>query len=306
MDLEPAVAGWVESVLPGRRVRATRTLTGGYSNHNVAVTMNDDTTYVLRRYRRSTRCAVEAALAVRLAGVVPVAEVVTADPHGVAVGEPLMLSVFVPGRSASEALAMVTGPERAELGSEIGATLARIGSVSFPVPGFFADGRLAPDGVEPTESLDVFVDRCLLTGNAAGHLDDAEQQALRRYAEQAAGELAAVRGGRRLVHADYNPKNLLVRERGGRWRVAAVLDWEFAFSSTPLVDIGNMLRFPRPDDYADAFVDGFRSAGGDLPPDWRRLSQALDLFSLADLLTRPVEHRYFGRAVQSVRALLRG
>jgi hypothetical protein len=37
---------------------------------------------------------------------------------------------------------------------------------------------------------------------------------------------------------------------------------------------------------------------------WRQLSRALDLYSLADFLTRPVEHRYFGRAVTCVRAML--
>jgi hypothetical protein len=54
----------------------------------------------------------------------------------------------------------------------------------------------------------------------------------------------------------------------------------------------------------EAFVDGFRDGGATLPEDWRRLSQALDLYSLADLLTRPVEHRYFGRALERIRALL--
>jgi hypothetical protein len=51
-------------------------------------------------------------------------------------------------------------------------------------------------------------------------------------------------------------------------------------------------------------VDGFRDGGGNLPEDRRRLSQALDLYSLADLLTRPVEHRYFGRALERIRAIL--
>ena len=92
--------------------------------------------------------------------------------------------------------------------------------------------------------------------------------------------------------------------RGGGWRVVAVLDWEYAFSSSPLYDVGNMLRFPRPPGFEEAFLAGFRDNGGELPPDWRRLSRALDLYSLADFLTRPVEHRYFGRAIDRIRALL--
>jgi aminoglycoside phosphotransferase (APT) family kinase protein len=92
-------------------------------------------------------------------------------------------------------------------------------------------------------------------------------------AEQAAPELAVLRGSHQLVHADFNPKNLLAARRGGRWQVTAVLDWEFAFSSSPLFDIGNMLRDRRPAGFVEAFVDGFRDGGGTLPEDWRRLSR---------------------------------
>jgi Ser/Thr protein kinase RdoA (MazF antagonist) len=170
--------------------------------------------------------------------------------------------------------------------------------VTFDAPGFFEDGTLrpGPPGMEPTSGLDVFVRRCLTEGNAAGHLSDEEQEALLRYAERAVPALAGLQGARQLVHSDYNPKNILVDGP----RIAAVLDWEFAFSSTPLVDVGNMLRDTRPPGFADGFLDGY---GDRLPPDWRELSQALDLFALADFLTRPVDHRYFRKAVDRIRAL---
>lgn len=307
IQLPAPIRSWLTTVaLPGRRIVAVRALTGGYSNDNVVVTVTDGGEYVLRRYRRANACAVEAALTARLAGVVPVAGVVATDPDGSSAGEPVLLSTLVPGRPVGEVLRRSTEPTAVELGRSVGVTLAGIGSVSFAAAGFFSDGSLQPGpaGVEPTSGLDAFVDRCLDQGNAAGHLSDAEQQNLRRFAEQAAPELAVLRGSHQLVHADFNPKNLLATRRGGRWQVSAVLDWEFAFSSSPLFDIGNMLRDPRPAGFVEAFVDGFRDGGGTLPEDWRRLSQALDLYSLADLLTRPVEHRYFGRAVERIRAML--
>jgi aminoglycoside phosphotransferase (APT) family kinase protein len=109
------------------------------------------------------------------------------------------------------------------------------------------------------------------------------------------------------VHSDFNPKNLLaLRGADGHWRITAVLDWEFAFSGSPLHDVGNMLRFGGeiPAAFADGFADGFRAGGGELPPDWREVSAALDLFALADLLTRPAGHRYFLKAVAALRARL--
>jgi aminoglycoside phosphotransferase (APT) family kinase protein len=262
----------------------------------------------LRRYLRNNKCTLEAALARRLTGVVPVAEVIAADPTGATAGEPVLLSAFVAGTPVD-----VTMPG---IGHAVGETLAHIGAVEFDTPGFFSggalepdgfltSGALEPDGAEPTEGLDQWVDRCLTEGNVTGHLTEAEQQSLRTWARNATPDLAALKGSRRLVHSDYNPKNLLATETpDGRWRVAAVLDWEFAFSSTPLVDVGNMLRFPRPQPFVDDFLTAFRNAGGSLPDNWRHLTQALDLFALADFLTRPPGHRYFIKAVERIRTML--
>jgi aminoglycoside phosphotransferase (APT) family kinase protein len=304
--MDQLLRSWVEGhALHGRRVVAERDLTGGYSNQNTLITMDDGGEFVLRRYRGANACAVETALAGRLTGVVPIPEVIAADDTGKAAGEPVLLSAFVHGRPVGEVLTAATA---AELGREVGATLAAIGSVTFAAPGFFADARLepGPPGAEPTAGLDAWVDRCLREGNAAGHLTETEQQRLRDYAAEATPPLAALAGSSRLVHADYNPKNILAGRAGDGWRVVAVLDWEYAFSSSPLYDVGNMLRFPRPSGFADAFLAGFRANGGELPPDWRQLSRALDLYSLADFLTRPVEHRYFGRAITRIRAMVSG
>ncbi|MGI5241666.1 phosphotransferase [Dactylosporangium sp. CA-139066] len=297
MELEPRLAAWAEAAI-GAPVTSARPLTGGYSNDNVLLNER----YVLRRYRGRNACAVEAALARRLAGTVPVAEVLAADEAGA-----VLLSRYMPGCPVDRLLAGADPGTAAALGRAIGATLAAVGTVTFAAPGFFGGGDLAPGppGIEPASGLDAFVERCLREGNAGGHLTPAEQDALLRHARQAAPDLGALAGRRSLVHADYNPKNLLAAHEGGRWRVTAVLDWEFAFAGPPLFDVANMLRDPGPHAFADAFVAGYRDAGGELPPGWRRVARALDLFSLADFLTRPPEHRYFAKAVAHIRALIR-
>ncbi|WP_433307741.1 phosphotransferase family protein [Actinoplanes sp. CA-030573] len=299
-ELEPSLRSWVDEVaLPGRKVVAARELTGGYSNHNILITTAEGDSYVLRRYLGSNKSAVEAALMRRLAGVVPV-------PVVVAAGD-VMLYEFVPGYPVGELMSSLDEVGVAELGRSVGETLAAIGSVEFEAPGFFADETLTPGppAAEPTAGLDQFVARCLEEGNAAGHLSHDEQRALLRFAGSVTPALGVLAGSRRLVHADYNPKNLLAARRDDRWQVVAALDWEFAFSSAPLFDVGNMLRDPRPAGFEEAFLAGFRAGGGDLPDDWRRLSRALDLYSLADFLTRPAGHRYFAKSIERIRALLR-
>jgi aminoglycoside phosphotransferase (APT) family kinase protein len=147
-----------------------------------------------------------------------------------------------------------------------------------------------------------YVLRRYLRGDAAQ--SPAEIGHLQALAAAAADPLArSVARARQLVHSDYNGKNLLAVGGDGRRSVSAVLDWEFAFSGSPLTDIGNMLRFrdSRPRGFADGFVAGYRDAGGQLPERWREISQALDLYALADFLTRPPGHRYFGKAVAALK-----
>jgi hypothetical protein len=109
-------------------------------------------------------------------------------------------------------------------------------------------------------------------------------------------------GARQLVHSDFNPKNILVADG----TVTAVLDWEFAFSGSPLFDVGNMLRFvgDYPPAFENGFVNGFAGNGGHLPPGWRRISAALDLFALADLLTRPPDRPIPAQVARLIRKRL--
>jgi len=305
------VLAWLGRVLPGERVTATALLGGGYSNENILIT-TDRGRYVLRRYRRSRgpdaarTCAVEAALAARLtARAVPVAEVIAADPAGSAAGEPMLLARYVPGVLVSQAITDRRGPA-GELGHAAGRALAAVGSVTFDRGGMFTGPDLVPSAAGLPPALPEFVDSCLRAGSAAAALSPAELGRLRALAAAAAPLAASAAPARQLVHSDYNGKNLLAVASRGRWSVSAVLDWEFAFSGSPLTDIGNMLRFrdEQPPGFGDGFIGGYQDAGGALPPDWREVSEALDLYALADLLTRPPGHRYFGRAVSAIRRRL--
>lgn len=290
--LDPPIFDWLtRRALPGHRIIHAESLTGGHVNDNVLVVSDTGDRYVLRRYLRRNTCAIEAALAARVAGVVPVPEVVAADPDGAYAGQPLLLSRFVPGNLLSRALAESTSVGAADLGRSAGEALAAIGSVEFRYPGFFEDSSLDPVRFEPTERLAAFVgDRIGTAG-----LSSAEKERLIELAKGYEPLLATVAGACQLVHADFNPKNILVRGSS----VVAVLDWEFAFSSTSLFDVGNMLRFAEryPPGYLDGFVAGFVAGGGTLPADWRRISAGLDLFALADFLTRPPDHPYFQKAL---------
>ena len=57
-----------------------------------------------------------------------------------------------------------------------------------------------------------------------------------------ASELASLEDTKNLVHGDFGKRNIIVRQTAGTWTVAAVLDWEFAFSGPSLADVGHFLR----------------------------------------------------------------
>ncbi|GAB2713951.1 phosphotransferase family protein [Kitasatospora kifunensis] len=312
--LDPATHAWLtRHALPGALLHEMDPLPGGFTNDMVLLTAQPPDApgaqrYVLRRYRPSgsrvprNTCAVEIAVLGRAAArTVPVTEVVAADPHGRATGRPTLLYRFVDGIPLSQVLAdgLVSGEARA-LGRAVGEVLARIARAKLPRPGAFGDSSLvpAPDGAAPLGDLPGFVERCLVTAASDGPLSGTDLAVLRALARGGPRALAAVAGERSLVHGDFNPKNVLVQRRSGQWAVAAVLDWEMAFSGSPLFDVGNMLRFAHeyPPAFAAGFVDGFRGGNGRLPGDWLQLSRTLDLFALADILTAPPDPAYFARA----------
>ena len=71
-----------------------------------------------------------------------------------------------------------------------------------------------------------------------------------------------------LVHGDFDGSNILVKKVGGQWQVSGVVDWEYAISATPLVDLGHILRPPFGDiePFERNLIEGFMSHGGILGP----------------------------------------
>jgi aminoglycoside phosphotransferase (APT) family kinase protein len=99
--------------------------------------------------------------------------------------------------------------------------------------------------------------------------------------------LAELGPQRQLVHGDFGKRNVMVRRTDGRWKVVAILDWEFALSGTPLVDLGRFLRYERKSRPVaePQFSIGYLEAGGKLPPDWQRLARLIDLTAMTESLT---------------------
>ena len=112
---------------------------------------------------------------------------------------------------------------------------------------------------------------------------------------------------RTLVHGDFNARNTVLKRTGDRWVVSAILDWEMAFTGSPLWDAARFICYEkraRPC-REPHFSRGFIDAGGALPPDWPQLARVINVFTAAEALCRPdVPHRFVPELCDLIAALL--
>ncbi len=100
--------------------------------------------------------------------------------------------------------------------------------------------------------------------------------------------LASLDGETSLVHGDLGKRNIIVRRVSEKWKLVAVLDWEFAFSGSSLTDVGHFLRYEKTSRplIESHLSDGYVEAGGKLPEHWRQVASVMDIASLCESLTR--------------------
>ena len=283
----------VEPYAGARPVLDSTPLGGGLVNLNLRVRLGDpDEDIVLRVHLRSDEpaaAAKEAAVLRSLPPGVPAPRVLHA---GIVAERPQAIHSFIQG---SPLLLLLRGtrardpaqPALARAGRHIGRALAALHAEPRANLGFL-DGTLAvPD---PMGALDEvwrgFLKTALFAGRAGGRLPPEERDALWQFAQAQAPRLQVLVGHNALLHGDCKPTNVFVREDG---HLTGLLDWEFAFSGPPLLDLGQMLRWPVPRVYERALRESYVSAGAHLPEDWRALARMLDLLNLVGFLDREEE-----------------
>lgn len=279
--------GWLErmalAAFPHGKVVEASPLTDGFRNSNFKVRLDSETA-VLRVYEHDeSLCRKEIDLLSLLAGSVPVPELIHAESSGLDGLPPFAWVRFVEGITFRELRRRGDLEATGQAAASAGAALAAIHRTIFPKAGWLGPAlTVGAPLLEGDNAMPRFVDFCLDAAHLQSRLTAEFRERVHDAMWSRAGELAALGQECHLVHGDFNKRNTLVRRAGERWVVAAVLDWEFALSSTPLTDFGNFLRSERPSrPLAEPhFSEGYVRAGGILPKDWRRLAQLVDLVAL--------------------------
>lgn len=289
---QPTLTCLIQSALPGRDVIAFELLRGGLANTNYKIEVSGlHRSLVVRVYERDGSAARKEIEIYRLIdGTVPLPEVLYADTEGRNYERPYVVSEWIEGVTLDDLLKDGRSEDTASAGRATGEALARMGRHTFPRAGFFRTELDVDDSFDVGSSgVLAFIHDALFQAMAGERLGQDLRDRLWDQVDRHARLFRVVDGTASLAHADFNGSNILMRPGSLGWEVAAILDWEFAFSGSPLFDVGNLLRNQERVDAAfeSEFSAAFVENGGTLPNEWRKVTRLLDLVNLCTFLNVP-------------------
>ncbi len=266
----------IAELLDGK-IAESELVAGALTNTLRRVVLTDGRVIGVKQFVLSTSFATEAAALRKLAGVLPVPEILCTFDRVIAYRWIEGVTLDECRRRTPWALPALAAP----LGQLLG-TLARTRRETSPVD-------LAPTFAQ--------LDHGLVQSRLGGSL----AWTVRRL-------LASHRFDDPMccAHGDFSAKNVLVAPSpdGITGRIAGVLDWEAATTGSVLRDVGSLFRFTNR--YDTAFRAAFARAHGDLPADWFPRARLLDttqmIATLAEERDLPITHYELCNVVAQIAA----
>ena len=274
----------VRSHLGGSEIESVSVLTGGFVNSNYRLVLPDHGSLVLRIAARPGDLKKELRVLKHVQDAVPVPAVVVEDFSG---PRPFALLEFIEGALLSDGLSLLQAVDLTRVAFEAGRSLHAIHSFDFGKAGFFDENFVFNPAFENFGGgLHEYICSSLLSGRVRERLGENLAACALEYVQANRDVYWSNPNSTRLIHCDYNLKNILIRQTGSVWKLAGVLDWEFAMAGSPLVDIGNFLRFEDelPPGFSESFIKGYLSNSTGLPGNWRDVARLLDLAAMVNFL----------------------
>ena len=218
---------------------------------------------------------------------IPVPSVLFVAPDGANGRPPFCVLEWIDGISLRELRRRGDDRGVADASYDAGRLLPRLMRHRFDRGGLLDSSLAVTDGPFTDASLVAVVEELTSDARFRQRVDEPLRARLHAFL-RATESFHAVTGPPTLVHGDFNSPNIFVHQVGGRWSVAAILDWEFAFAGSILCDVGNMLRYERADRprYEPHFSRGLADGGWPLPDEWFLRARLADLPALCELLAR--------------------
>jgi aminoglycoside phosphotransferase (APT) family kinase protein len=254
--------------LIGEPIAKVGPVDGGLTNTIHMVTLSNAQVLVVKHHAGGEQpFADEVATITKLAGILPVPEIVRTDVRRRAI-----VYRWIPGITLDECRRKQPAAAFASLAEPLGRFLAWL--ATFEWPGCW---DVAPF-VEAARKR-------LAKHRARERLGPQMADALNKLFEDAAPRMTW--GKPCLSHGDLGSRNMIVQHAmGERWRIGGVIDWEAATCASPLVDIGSVFRYTQRYDaqFAADFERGYREADGTLPEAWLHTARLVDALWLVEML----------------------
>jgi len=259
--------------LIGEPIAKLEPVDGGLTNTIHKVTLTNAQVLVVKHHAGGEQpYADEVATISKLAGILPVPEIVRTDPVRRAI-----VYRWIEGITLDECRRKQPAAAFASLAEPLGRFLAWLATFDWP-------------GSWDVMPFVAGADKRLATRRARERLGPQMADALRKALDAAAPRLGW--GKPCLSHGDLGGRNMIVQHAmGERWRIGGVIDWEAATCASPLVDIGSLFRYTSRYDarFVADFERGYREADGALPDDWLRTARLVDALWLVEMLDEPRE-----------------
>jgi Ser/Thr protein kinase RdoA (MazF antagonist) len=283
------------SQLSSSPLRNSAVLSGGFSTTNILLEFADGDRCVLRLSSQHERVKMEADLLDYLshkAPDLPVPKVLWRAPGHFPGELGAFAMTYVEGHLLADIEDSLSTANCRHICEQLALAAARIHDLRFAQCGLLGPG---PKVTEPFASYTTgtvgFMQSCLDNENLQRRLGAERCRRLHRCLTHRP-DLQEPSATHQLCHSDFNQKNFLIRrDANGRHHLAAVLDWEFAFSGSSVIDIGNLLRFEHESPAVESswFADAYRAAGGHLDQAWREQALFADLLAQCAFLINPEE-----------------
>lgn len=260
-------------------------LSEGCANTNYKITFkNNRSPVVIRLYmREQSALQREVAIHKLVASHVPVPAHLYSDDQCMIYPYAYSIVEWIDGRLMREIVLSKDTAAISQCLFSAGKYLDELRQITFPYGGFFQE-NLTIRTFSPEEKFYPFVLNLLEDQVVQESLDESllkkVSSLVKNHANLLPDESIA-----NLTHGDYDPANILVKEVNGTWQIASILDWEFAFAGTYLLDMGLILRYSHklPFCYEQSLIDGIQHHGFKLPVTWKKQAKLMDLLCLLQL-----------------------
>ena len=267
-------------------IKTTALLSEGCANTNYKIEFATKDPVVLRIYLREKSALIrETALHQLVADKLPVPEILYCDDSCTLIPHPYAIIDFIDGESMRDVILSNNIESISECAFSAGVYLNQLRSISLPYGGFFQDSHLTIRPFNKDEEYLAFATSCTKHQNVSESLGNQRVKAVLDLINKNLHFLPT-KTDANLTHADFDPANMLVKKVDDRYEIVAILDWEFAFSGSYLLDMGMFLRYSHKlsSTYEMNFINGITASGKTLPGHWKKSAKLMDMICLLSLL----------------------